>query len=173
MGFLRSLLLSIFILLFGLLVFSEAVDIAQRGASLLLESRKHWFPLLRLLYFYNGLEELEKAVNLAPTDLNVRLIRASALFEFRDIDYIRQICKEDLEFLVIYNGKKSRSVLKKFDNIIYYMLCALSIEDGELDKARFYFEELSKLKDASGYVKLLKISYPQLILGTKPDEREK
>ncbi len=165
--------MSFLILLLALLAFSEAIDVAQKGASLLSESREHWFPLIRLLYFYNGLTELEKAVNLAPTDLNVRLIRVSALFEFRGIDYIRQICKEDLEFLIIYNGKKSRSVFKKFDNIIYYMLCVLSIEDRKIDKARLYFKKLSELEDDSGYIKLLKMSYPQIAFKANPDEREK
>lgn len=172
MGFLRSLLLSFLILLLALLAFSEAIDVAQRGASLLSESREHWFPLIRLLYFYNGLTDLEKAVNLAPTNLSVRFVRASALYEFRNIDFVRKTCKEDLEFIVIYNGKRSSFILKKL-NIIYYMLCVMSIEDREIDKARFYFKKLSKLKDGSGYIKLLKISYPQIAFEANPDEREK
>ncbi len=170
MGILKLLLMLLFLSTFASLAFSGTMTIAKKGASLLFESGECWFPLMRLLYFYNGLAELEKAVRADPSNLKIRFIRASALFEFRNIDFIRNTCKNDLEFILMYNDNKCSFIDKRF-NIIYYMLCVLSIEGEDLNEAKFYFKELNKLKTASSYLKLLKINYPRLISKIEYNEK--
>jgi tetratricopeptide (TPR) repeat protein len=55
------------------------------GSILTMKGRDAWIPLLKARLVNNGLEEMDKAVALAPDDVAVRLTRANTCYALPDI----------------------------------------------------------------------------------------
>lgn len=157
---------AILLLITNILAFSNTnntanpVSMAIEGASLLKKSKEAFFPL-NILYYYVGINQLSNAISKAPTNLDIRLIRATALFDFVEKNTVVQdIIIEDLEFFLLFKDKYQYSSKISID-ILYYMLSYIfAIKKNNL-KAYYYFEKLQKEVPESSLIQKLENTFPK------------
>ncbi|HBR09939.1 hypothetical protein LR021_03730 [Candidatus Bipolaricaulota bacterium] len=86
----------------------NAEALAWRGSIYTLKARDAWFPITKLVYVYRGIGIMRRAVELAPDDIAVRMVRANtsmALPGFfgqlntaiRDLEHLLALHEEDPE----------------------------------------------------------------------------
>ncbi|MFN6992304.1 MAG: hypothetical protein ACK4MM_06245 [Fervidobacterium sp.] len=139
---------------------TNPVSVAIEGASLLKKSREAFFPL-NILYYYVGINQLSYAISKDPTNLDIRLIRATALFDFVEKNTIVQdIIIEDLEFFLLFKDKYPYSSKISID-ILYYMLSYIFAMKQNNLKAYYYFEKLQKQVPESPLIQKLENTFPK------------
>ncbi|MEN3042217.1 MAG: hypothetical protein ABDH59_02790 [Fervidobacterium sp.] len=156
----------LFILFFGLMstliVFSNSLEIALEGVSLLKKSKDTLFPL-NILFYYVGISQLSNAVSSDPTNLDIRLVRASAIFDFVENNPIAQdIVQEDLEFFLLFKDRYKYSSKISLD-VVYYMLCYVYGLKKDYPKMYFYLDKLSKEQQANTFIEKLKLRFPKIV----------
>lgn len=142
--------------------FASALRRATEGVDLLKRSRSALFPL-NILYYYTGVLYLSQAVSQEPTNLDLRLVRATSLFDFVENNPLAQdTVLEDLEFFLLFREKYPLTT--KVDlSLVYYILSYVSALRRDLPRFYYYVERLTERKDSGRFLELLKTRFPQLL----------
>lgn len=164
--FRKNLLLMAFITLLFMpcaLVFSSGdnvLEMAIESAALLKKSKAAFFPF-NILYYYVGINQLGNAISKDPTNLDLRLIRASTLFDFVDKNPVAQdIVVDDLEFFLIFKDRYQYTS-KISTEIVYYILSyVFALKKNHL-KAHYYFEKLKSESPSNPFLDKLETRFPQ------------
>ncbi len=138
---------------------SSQIKEAQESASLLLKSKGAIFPL-NLIYFYSGVDSFNKVIQKYPTNLDVRYIRAKTMFEFKENKYALDICRQDLELMLLFLNKNPEFFEGKLSEI-YFILTYSYLLQKDYVKAYLYYELL--------LLSPKNITYVQEILKRFPD----
>ncbi len=147
----------VLVLITAIFCFSQIKE-AQEAASLLLKSKGAIFPL-NLIYFYSGVDSFNKVVQKYPTNLDVRYIRAKTMFEFKENKYILDICRQDLELMLLFLNKKPDFFEDKFSEI-YFMLTYVYLLQKDYIKAYLYYEFLLTCPENLTYVQEILKRFP-------------
>ena len=91
--------------------------LAWYGSVLTLKGRDVLFPVSKLSYVNNGIEKMDKAVELAPDNINVRMVKAHNSLNLPGIFHRIEIAVTDFEHLLTLREKRqeefSKSLLAK------------------------------------------------------------
>lgn len=158
---LDSKIVTVIIILACTILFSNSIEIAQEGASLLAKSKGALFPF-NILYYYAGISQLSSAVSKDPTNLDVRLIRSSALFDFVENNPVAQdTVQEDLEFFLMFKDKYKYSTKVNME-LVYYMLSYTCALKKDYPKFYYYLDKLTQENPTSRLIEKLKNRFPKL-----------
>lgn len=156
-----SKIFTIIIVLICTILLANSIEIAQEGASLLTKSKGALFPF-NILFYYAGISQLSSAVSKDPTNLDIRLLRSSALFDFIENNSVAQdTVQEDLEFFLMFKDKYKYSTKVNME-LIYYMLSYTCALKKDYPKFYYYFDKLTQENPASRLIEKLKSRFPKL-----------
>jgi tetratricopeptide (TPR) repeat protein len=103
-----------------------------------------WFPLFKLLYLNQGIKELDEAVNIAPEDITVRMIRANNSLALPAFTKRIDIAISDFEYLIKLS-KKKKAFPKELLLQIYSGLSQAYLKKGNPKKAKEILNSTSRL----------------------------
>ena len=89
----------------------NAEALAWYGSVLTLRGRDVWFPASKLKHVSNGIEKMDKAVELVPDNINVRMIRAHNSLNLPGIFHRTKIAITDFEHLLTLRKKRRQICL--------------------------------------------------------------
>ncbi len=150
----------VLVLITAVICFSQIKE-AQDAASLLLKSKEAIFPL-NLIYFYSGVDSFNKVVQKYPTNLDVRYIRAKTMFEFKENKYTLDVCRQDLELMLLFLNKNHEFFEGKLSEI-YFMLTYVYLVEKDYVKAYLYYELLLLSPKNITYVQEITNRFPDFL----------
>ncbi|WP_139120942.1 hypothetical protein [Fervidobacterium thailandense] len=143
-------------------VYANALKMANEGAGLLKRSKSALFPL-NIILFYSGVFYLTQAVSNEPTNLDVRLVRAMALFDFAENNPLAQdTVLEDLEFFLMFRNRYPYSTKVELP-LVYFALAYVSGLKKDFARFYYYLDRLRECEEMAKYLSQLKQRFPQLV----------
>jgi tetratricopeptide (TPR) repeat protein len=115
--------------------------LAWYGSVLTLRGRDVGFPISKLKYVNNGIEKMDKAVELAPDNVSVRMIRAHNSLNLQGIFHRIKVAINDFEHLLSLSQKSPQEFSKGLLVEIYLGLGNAYKKRGDIIKARENWQE--------------------------------
>jgi tetratricopeptide (TPR) repeat protein len=113
---------------------SNAVALAYRGSLWTLRGRDAWWPFTKMGNVDKGIDELDKAADLAPNDITVRLVRGINSVQLPSM--FRRLATALKDFTYLLNDER----FAKFDSHLQSTICCWAgiayKNDGQTAKAK-------------------------------------
>ncbi len=113
---------------------TNAVALAFQGSLWTLRARDAWWPFTKMKYVDKGIDEMDKAVDLAPEDVSVRLTRGITSVNLPSMFHRLGTALKDFSFLL------ESAAFSHFDaslrGTIYRWAGVAYKQDGQTDKAK-------------------------------------
>lgn len=106
------------------------------GSVLTLKGKYAWFPLNKMKYVNKGIKEMDKAIELAPDNVTVRMIRANNSLSLPDMFHRTDIAITDFEHLISMKEKNPGSFEEDLLAEILLNMGKAYKKKGDLLKAR-------------------------------------
>ena len=127
------------------------------GSVLTLKGRDILFPISKLGYVNNGIEKMDKAVELAPDNINVRMIRAHNSLNLPGMFHRIKIAITDFEHLLTLREKRQEEFSKSLLAKIFLGLGKAYSKKGDITKARENWQEAVELLPDSKEAEMARI----------------
>ena len=114
----------------------NAEALAWYGSVLTLRGRDVLFPVSKLSYVNNGIEKMDKAVELAPDNISVRMIRANNSLNLPGVFHRIEIAITDFEHLLTLREKRQEEFSKSLLAKIFLGLGSAYEKKEDTNKAR-------------------------------------
>ena len=131
---------------------TNAIALAYRGGMWRLRALDSWWPPTKLKYLKRGNDELDHAVDLAPTDMTVRLIRGINELNLPEAVGRVKISLED--FIVLLGHPNFPEQSKELKALIYYYGAIAFKRADDYDHARELFKKSIAILPGSRFAKL-------------------
>ncbi|NPV81483.1 MAG: hypothetical protein HPY52_14680 [Firmicutes bacterium] len=122
---------------------------AWYGSTLTIKGREDWFPLAKLLYVNQGIQEMDKAVELAPDAVMVRLVRAHTSLALPYMFGRTKVAIKDFEYLLTLSQNRPEQFNINTLAQIYLGLGKAYAKDGDKSKARENWQKVMELAPKS------------------------
>ncbi|MGA7159483.1 MAG: hypothetical protein WBZ48_00665 [Bacteroidota bacterium] len=113
---------------------SNALGLAYRGSLWTLRARDAWWPFTKMKDVDNGVDEMDKAVDLAPDNISVRLVRGINSIHLPSMFRRLPIALKDFDFML--NDARFAGFNPHLRSIIYYWAGVAFQSDGQRAKAK-------------------------------------
>jgi tetratricopeptide (TPR) repeat protein len=113
---------------------SNAVALVYRGSLWTLRARDAWWPFTKMKDVDKGVDEMDKAVDLAPDNVSVRLVRGINSVNLPSMFHRLPIALKDFEYLM--NNAKFASLNSHLQSTIYCWAGIAYDNDGQAVKAK-------------------------------------
>jgi len=113
---------------------SNAVALAYRGSLWTLRARDAWWPFTKMKDVDKGIDEMDKAVDLAPDNISVRLVRGINSVQLPSMFHRLPVALKDFEYLM--NDTKFAGFNPHLQSTIYYWAGIAYNSDGQTAKAK-------------------------------------
>ncbi len=113
---------------------SNAVALAYRGSLWTLRARNAWWPFTKMKDVDKGIDEMDKAVDLAPDNISVRLVRGINSVQLPSMFHRLPIALKDFEYLM--NDSKFAGFNPHLQSTIYCWAGIAYNADGQTAKAK-------------------------------------
>lgn len=114
----------------------NAEALAWYGSVLTLRGRDVLFPVSKLGYVSNGIKKMDKAVELAPDNINVRMVRTHNSLNLPGIFHRTKIAITDFEHLLTLKEKRRQEFSKDLLAKIFFGLGNAYKKKEDTNKAR-------------------------------------
>jgi tetratricopeptide (TPR) repeat protein len=131
--------------------------LAWYGSVLTLRGRDVWFPVSKLSYVNNGIEKMDKAVELAPDNINVRMIRANNSLNLPGAFHRIEIAITDFEYLLTLSQKRQQAFSESLLTKIFLGLGRAYKKRGDIIKARENWQKAVELLPNSKEAEMARI----------------
>ncbi len=116
------------------------------GSILTMRARDAWFPLFKANYVNRGLKEMDRAVELSPDDINIRMIRGNTSMALPSMFNRIDTAIEDFGYLKQRKESDPNYMGEELYLQVLFDLGKAYARKGETDSAREY---LSRVKEAA------------------------
>ncbi|HTR82417.1 MAG TPA: tetratricopeptide repeat protein [Bacteroidota bacterium] len=113
---------------------SNAVAWAYRGSLWTLRARDAWWPFTKMKDVDKGVDQLDKAVDLAPNDVNVRIVRGINSVNLPSMFHRLPIALKDFDYLM--NDPRFAHLGPNLQATIYYWAGVAYKNDSQTSKAK-------------------------------------
>ncbi|MCJ7646088.1 tetratricopeptide repeat protein [bacterium] len=131
--------------------------LAWYGSVLTLKGRDILFPISKLGYVNNGIEKMDKAVELAPDNVNVRMIRAHNSLNLPGMFHRIKVAINDFEHLLSLSQKSPQEFSKGLLVEIYLGLGNAYKKKGDTIKARENWQKIVEVLPNSKEAEMARI----------------
>lgn len=130
---------------------TNVVALAYRGSLWALRSRDAWWPPTKLNYLSQGGVEMDKAVELAPGNMMVRLIRGMNSLSLPE--YLGRLPTALEDFIVLLRHPEFPDQTRELKAVIYFYGGLAYKRADEYDRARELFQKAISILPGSDYAK--------------------
>lgn len=120
----------------------EPKILVLHGSVLALKGRDAKLPVMKMRHVQNGLKEMDRAVELAPTDFEIRYQRGAYCLNLPDIFHRAGTAVEDFEHLIMMAELAPETVTAEELAGIRINLAQAKLKTGEVDEARALLESV-------------------------------
>ena len=118
---------------------TNAVALAYRGSLWTLRGRDAWWPFTRMSDVDRGIDEMDKAVDLAPDNVTVRLTRGINSVHLPSM--FKRIGTAEKDFYYLVNMPSFQKLDPGLRSTIYYWSGMAYKQDDQTDKAKEFFKK--------------------------------
>ncbi len=129
----------------------HAVALAYRGSLWTMRGRDAWFPFTKLQHVDHGIDEMDKAVDLAPNDITIRLVRGINSVQLPSIFHRLGTALND--FNTLLKHQQFPHLDRQLQSTIYYWAGVAYKHDDQIEKAKEYLEKAISLAPESATAK--------------------
>ncbi|MBC7084361.1 MAG: tetratricopeptide repeat protein [Firmicutes bacterium] len=122
---------------------------AWYGSLLTIKGREDWFPLAKLFYVNQGIQEMDRAVELAPDAVMVRLVRAHTSLALPYMFGRTKVAIKDFEYLITLSQDRPEQFNVDTLAQIYLGLGKAYAKEGDKNKARENWQKVIELAPES------------------------
>ncbi len=126
---------------------TNAAALAFRGSLWTLRARDAWWPFTKLKDVEKGVDEMDKAVDLAPENVSVRLTRGITSVSLPSMFHRLGTALKDFSYLLNHPGFSQFS--KSFQATIYRWAGVAYKQDGQKGKAKELLEKAIEVDPGS------------------------
>jgi len=119
------------------------------GSVLTLKGRDAWLPISKMRYVNSGIKEMDKAVQLAPDNITVRMIRANNSLALPELFHRTEVAITDFEYLLSLARKRPEEFNKTLLGEIYLKLGNAYRKKGDIIEARENWQKAIKISPDS------------------------